>query len=134
MFILFYGHRILWIDNDGYVHEHFVDFKFKHKMLQIKNCLDLKLVEALPTKNTKLKSPTNRNCFTVNIGVRSGAAGAASAAPIFWLVAVLGPRFLYSRVVCFITQKIAYPVVQVLPNSNGSYNFKLLTRVDPIML
>jgi len=38
------------------------------------------------------------------IGVGSGAAGAAVVAPIFWLVAVLGPWFLNTRVVCFITK------------------------------
>jgi len=32
------------------------------------------------------------------IGVGSGAAGAALAAPIFWLVAVLGPRFYIREV------------------------------------
>ena len=49
------------------------------------------------------------------IGVGSGAAGAALAAPIFWLVAVFGPRFLNIQVVCCITQtqKIAYRVVHV---------------------
>jgi len=52
----------------------------------------------------------------VHIGVGSGAAGAALAAPIFWLVAVLGPPFFFdTRFVCFITQtqKIAYRVVHV---------------------
>jgi len=51
----------------------------------------------------------------IYIGVGSGATGAALAAPIFWLVAVLGPRFLNTQVVCFITQtqKIAYRVVHV---------------------
>jgi len=33
-----------------------------------------------------------------------GPQGAGVAAPIFWLVAVLGPRFLNMRVVCFITK------------------------------
>ena len=69
----------------------------------------------------------------MNIGVGRGAAGAALAAPIFWLVAVLGPRFLYTRVVCFITQtqKIAYCVVQVLSKFQCFDNSKLLTCVDP---
>jgi len=50
-----------------------------------------------------------------HVHVGSGAAGAALAAPIFGLVAVLGPRFLNTQVVCFITQtqKIAYRVVHV---------------------
>ena len=37
-------------------------------------------------------------------GVGSGAAGAALAAPIFWLVALWGPRFLNTRVACFYYQ------------------------------
>ena len=50
--------------------------------------------------------PTLSICFTVDsnwrvtvhdIGVGSGAAGAALAAPIFCLVAVLGPRFFSIR-------------------------------------
>ena len=35
-----------------------------------------------------------------NIGVGSGAAGAALAAPIFCLVAVLGPRFFFRYASC----------------------------------
>jgi len=32
------------------------------------------------------------------------AAGAVVTAPLFWLVAVFGPRFLNTRVACFITK------------------------------
>jgi len=66
-----------------------------------------------------------------HIGVGSGAAGAALAAPIFRPVAILGPRFLNMRVVCFITQtqKIANRVVQVSSKFQRFDNSKLLTRV-----
>jgi len=52
-------------------------------------------------RNTKIKTKRIRNVQWQSIGVGSGAAGAALAAPIFWLVAVLGPRFLNTQVVCF---------------------------------
>ena len=40
-----------------------------------------------------------------HIGVGSGVAGAAFAATIFWLVAVLVPRFLNTRLACFIRHR-----------------------------
>jgi len=51
----------------------------------------------------------------ISLASEVGPAGAALAAPIFWLYAVLGPRILNTRVVCFITktQKIEYRVVHV---------------------
>jgi len=54
-----------------------------------------------------------RHCFIIGVG--SGAAAVALAVPIFWLVADLGPRFLNTRVLYFITktQKFAYRLVHV---------------------
>jgi len=54
----------------------------------------------------KTKHALRRSKLTMsnkhNIGVGSGAAGAALAAPIFCLVAVLGPRCLFRYASCFV--------------------------------
>ena len=130
-FILFYGHRILWIDNDGYVHEHFVDFKFKNKMLQIKNCLDLKFVECPTHEKHKTKMSNEQKFFYSKHRCQKWGRRGRDCGPNILASCGFGTAvFIFASCLFYYTENCISHRSSVT-KFQWFDNFKLLTRVDP---